>query len=361
MRIAFVHAFPIYHDGVSTEEWLTRLLREQWMAEYLAELGHEVEYWAVGERREDRAMPMPENPRYQFRIFPPDRRAGRTRTHVSSELTARAREFEAHLHLVKGVDGGVGRHLLRTYLFPEKRPIVFILGGGHYSPDVSQSSFVLCQTERQRIRLKSPGLRVWRKAVPVNRLLLLPKSLDTDLFRPVPGTVKEWDVFVACRLLRRLKNLDVLGPLSRRFRVAVAGTGTDGPRLRKRHRRVCWLGYVPYREMPQYLNRARLFMHTGVREESPKTITEAMACGLPVVAFAPSISREILPSECGLLVRGREYLRPIAALLQDADRMRSMGHHARDWAQRHFHKESYRQPLAEILRRLGKEYPSWPD
>lgn len=83
MRFAFVHAYPVYHDGVSTEEWLTRVLQEQWMAEDLARLGHEVEYWAVGAEREDRPMPKAEAPLYVFRQFPPDRRAGRTRTHFS--------------------------------------------------------------------------------------------------------------------------------------------------------------------------------------------------------------------------------------------------------------------------------------
>lgn len=361
MRFAFVHAFPVYHDGVSTGEWLTRVFQEQWMAEDLARRGHEVEYWAVGEQREDRPRPSAEGSLYTFRAFPPDRRSGRSRTHFSSALADRARAYGAHLHLVKGVDGGAGNHLLRTCLIPEGRPFAFMLGGGRYSPLVRHARFVLCETERQKTELANPGPRLWRRPFPADRLALLPKSLDLGLFRPLPDSEKRWDILVACRLIRRLKNLDVLGPLSRRFRVAAAGTGRDGPRLRERFREVEWLGYVPYREMPQIYNQARLFMHPGVREESPKTITEAMACGLPVVAFSPSIGPDVLPSQCGLLVRERDFLRPIETLLGDEERRRDLGREARRRAEARFAMDSFRGPLEEMLRRLKGDVPSWPD
>jgi len=361
MRFAFVHTYPVYHDGVSTEEWLTRVLQEQWMAEDLARRGHEVEYWAVGEQREDRPMPKAEGSLYTFRAFPPDRRSGHTRSHFSSELTDRARAFNAHLHLLKGVDGGAGNHLLRSFILPEGRPFVFMLGGGHDSPLVCRARFVLCETERQKTRLMNPGLRIWRRPIPGDRLAILPKSLDLGLFRPIPKTEKRWDILVACRLLSRLKNLEVLGPLSRLFRTAVAGTGPDGPRLRDKFKKVEWLGYVPYREMPRVINQARLFMHPGVREESPKTITEAMACGSPVVAFSSSIAPDVLPSQCGLLVRERNFLRPIETLLGDEERRRDLGREARRRAEARFAMDSFRGPLEEMLRRLKGDVPSWPD
>ncbi len=353
MKIALVQSYPVYHDGVPLTEWLERQGREQGMAGYLAGLGHEVEFWSVDRVRADSARSS-EGGTYFFRTFPPDGQKGMTRNHGSSALLEHARRFEADLHLIKGVDGGVGRHLLGHYLVPEGREYALMCGGSSYGRFVPEAGFVFYQSEAQRDLLQAPRWRLWRTAVPARKLIFLPKAVDTDLFAPGPDGPKEWDVIVACRLVNRLKNLDALGPLSRHFRVAVAGTGPDEARLKEKYRDVEWLGLVPYRALPGIFRRARLCFHPGLREYVPRVVPEAMACGLPVIAFSGMIAPETVPRECGLLLPARSWTGLVADLLADETRLGSMGRTARAWVEGRMGRASFREALDEMLKRRAR-------
>jgi glycosyltransferase involved in cell wall biosynthesis len=77
------------------------------------------------------------------------------------------------------------------------------------------------------------------------------------------------------------------------------------------------------------LAQARLFFHAGRRDYFPRAIPEAMACGLPVVAFDDRIGTDVIPPDCGLLVGDGDYRRRVAALLADPDQLDAMGSAAR--------------------------------
>lgn len=354
MRFAFVQTYPIYHDGVPVDEWISINGREMAMAAHLAGVGHDVEFWAVGERGETLAMGGPGSPSFPLRIFPPRRLGGRTGGHVSPGLVGRAREFQADLHLLKGTNGGAGLFLLGDFLVPSRREFAFILGGGHYSRAVPMARFVFYQSLVQRVRLEDPGSRFWRKAVPSDRLIYLPKAVDCGLFSPEPETVKEWDILVACRLVDRIKNLGVLGRLGRHFRVAVAGSGPDEARLRKRFPGIAWLGRVPHAGLPAVMRAARIFMHTGLREDAPRVVSEALSCGVPVVAFAGRIAPEAVPPGCGLLVPERDPIPTLAALLADEPSRQTMGRAARAHAVAHTGPASFVGPTEDMLRRYAR-------
>lgn len=353
MRVAFVQTYPIYHDGVATDEWLSFNTRELAMAAHLAGAGHEVEYWAVGDREERRDIGRP-GEGFPFLVFPPSRREGPTRAHVSPALVERARAFRAGLHLLKGVDGGIGTHLLRTCLVPDRREFVLVLGGAVYSRFVPLARGVLCESEDQRLRLGRPGLRFWRRPVPAARTVFLPPVVDPRLFCPDPAAAKEWDLLVACRLVERIKNLSVLGELGGRFRVAVAGSGPDEARLKRRFPGLAWLGRLPHAELPAAMRAARLFMHTGLRESMPRVVPEAMACGVPVVAFAGRIAPEAVPDGCGLKVPVRGFCGPIGALLRDDGAREEMGRRAREHALAHWGPERIGPPLDDLLARIAR-------
>ncbi|MFH0911242.1 MAG: glycosyltransferase family 4 protein [Planctomycetota bacterium] len=57
------------------------------------------------------------------------------------------------------------------------------------------------------------------------------------------------------------------------------GEGRDRPQ----GERVLFAGKVPYREMPEWLSAADLFVLPALREASSNAVAEALACGLPVV------------------------------------------------------------------------------
>jgi glycosyltransferase involved in cell wall biosynthesis len=179
-----------------------------------------------------------------------------------------------------------------------------------------------------------------------------PKFIDTQVFRPGPEVPKEWDILVVGRLISRYKNYAVLAALSQRFRTAVCGDGPEAARLQSLYPQVNWLGYIPNHELPHYYNRAHLFMHTSFRDFYPRVLAEAMACGLPCIAFKKGIAPEVLPPDCGLLVSHRDFTGPIAELLKDHPRRLQLGQQARRHALEHMGADACLKALEKLFLRL---------
>lgn len=47
MKVIFLQTYPVYHDGLSTEQWLKLENRDKWMPALASTLGFESELWAV--------------------------------------------------------------------------------------------------------------------------------------------------------------------------------------------------------------------------------------------------------------------------------------------------------------------------
>jgi glycosyltransferase involved in cell wall biosynthesis len=248
----------------------------------------------------------------------------------------------------------VGTSLLQNYLEPAKRPFVFIIGGEYYSKYVPGAEIVFYETQKQKQMLQSPGWQFWRKKIPGENLLHMPKFIDTQVFCPMDREPKKWDILIVGRLIPGYKNYDALNLLSRQFRAAVAGDGPEETRLHDRCPNIDWLGYIPNLQLPQYYNRSHLFMHTGLRDFYPRVIAEAMACGLPCIAFDRTIAPEVLPLDCGLLVQQRNFILPISELLKDKKRLREMGQQARKHALKHMSKDACQKALKEMFLHLDR-------
>lgn len=353
MRVAFTQTYPIYHDLLSTEAWLARRNRDLWMPGLLADMGAEVELWGANHRSSTHRLSLEGCGPYTVRLFESVSWSRKTKTHYSNALVRHAHRFDADLHILKGTDGGVGTHLIRQYLQPAHKPFVFVIGGKYYTRHVPEAAFVFYETEEQRRHLRRPGWRFWRRAVPDEKLLRLPKSVDVTVFRPMPEVDKQWDIISVGRVINRYKSYAPLGTLSDAFDVAVVGGGPALGTMKRKYPRIDWLGPVPNREIPMLLNKARTFMHAGTNDYFPRVIAEAAACGLPCLAFARAIAPDVIPPGCGLRLPNTKYVTPIRALLDDTQRLHRMGRNARRYAARHLHKYSARRPLKTMLQRLG--------
>lgn len=354
MRLVFLNTYPLYHDGLERAAWLALENRDKWLPDLAAAQGHTVELWAGD--RPGAPMTTTERPSgVTVRLFPADPSRRGSKHHSSRALTDYAAQQTGTAYVLKGVDGGLGLHLTRRHLRPSAAPYAYIIGGKVYAPPVAGARAVLYETEAQADLLAAPPrslARPFPTPLPRERLVRLPKTLDLEVFRP-HSAEKDIDVLVIGRLIGYYKSYDVLEELQDRARVAVIGDGPERAGLEAQMPRVEWMGAVPFAEIPKHLSRARLFFHTSHNDYYPRVITEALACGVPVAAYADAIAADVLPPDVGLRVREGEAAESVAALLADGARLRRLAEACRPYAERTFAPGNLAAPLAETLRLLG--------
>lgn len=356
MKIAVVLTYPIYHDGWKTADWLRLENRDRWLPGVLIEMGHEAELWAGDHARGCYTSQMSGFTDYPIRLFETDARGHRTKFHASTALTAHAAAHPADLYLLKGVDGGIGETLLRRHVLPEQRPFAYIVGGKYRGKHARRAVATLYESEYQAEKLRHPALP-WQPAIPLDRLIPLAKSVDLEVFRPLPEE-KRYDVLAVSRLDRRNKSFHELGALSAHVRVAVVGGGPDEAALRAAYPRITWLGRQPNADVPRWMNRTHLVLHNGVRERRPtrdfypRVLAESLACGVPPVAFADLIQPDVLPDGVGLRVARGDVVHTVTDLLADPARLAEMQHAARAYAEAHLGKRSSRPAMEALLQRV---------
>jgi glycosyltransferase involved in cell wall biosynthesis len=131
-----------------------------------------------------------------------------------------------------------------------------------------------------------------RYRINKNKALACPNWVDTDFFRPDPQAEKhprrlcfvgrfhpQKDPLSLLEALRGIPDIELLmiggGPLRLPIEAAIAEYGLN----------VRLLDRVPNEDLPGYYNSAALYvLPTRYEGGSPKTLFEAMACGLPVVS-----------------------------------------------------------------------------
>lgn len=139
------------------------------------------------------------------------------------------------------------------------------------------------------------------------RVRVIPNYVETDLFSPA-GTEREARTVLFIGRIAPEKNLESLieavEPLD--LRLTLIGEGKLRPVLQRRFNdldgRLTWEGNVPNSQLPNYLNRAGCFVLPSLYEGHPKSLLEAMSCGVPVIgADSPGIRELIRHRETGLL------------------------------------------------------------
>jgi len=116
-----------------------------------------------------------------------------------------------------------------------------------------------------------------------------------------------------------------------RFRLALIGDGAERNDLEaltrelRIHKRVTFIGSVPFSETPDYMKAADLFGFASISETQGLATLEAMAAGLPVVAVDASGTRDILKhGQQGYLVKNeaQALAAGIKRMLENPERMR---------------------------------------
>lgn len=205
------------------------------------------------------------------------------------------------------------------------------------------------------------GARRWIVSTPANadalrgahpgladRLRLIPNYVDTSLFTPAPAA-RQCDVLWIGRLEHQ-KNPGLLVEALRRLPGTVSrwvGDGSLAPELRGQWSALTpvpeWRNAVPHAALPPLMNSSAVYVLCSRHEGHPKTLLEAMACGMAVIATdAPGIRENIRDGVTGVLCEPdpEALARALRDLLGDAGRRRELGRAARahaeaSWSLRH--------------------------
>lgn len=104
-----------------------------------------------------------------------------------------------------------------------------------------------------------------------------------------------------------LSAVELVRLLNRRMekRVELAVVGDVPTRLRQQAEQlggiIDWRGVVPHADIPALERTAHLLYATDINAACPNSVIEALACGLPVVAFATGAMPELVVNGSGLL------------------------------------------------------------
>ncbi|MDE2855983.1 MAG: glycosyltransferase family 4 protein [Chloroflexota bacterium] len=206
-----------------------------------------------------------------------------------------------------------------------------------------------------------------------DKTTVIPSAVDSENFRPLPEP-KLYDLVYHGRalefknlwaLLEAVERLDVTiamiaGPLPREI-----GTEDDElPALKKRFGdldgRIHWLGRMENTQLPAYLNRARVSIITSFSEGTARSLSEAMACGLPCIATrVPELKYMIEHEVNGYLCETdtASIEDAIKTVLSKPDMMKTMGENARRDALEVYSFEQLAQKEYDLLLDIARRNP----
>ncbi len=192
-------------------------------------------------------------------------------------------------------------HIIQLYIllgYPVWRLLGKRMGLWYAHGAVSLSIRMATKLARVVFTASPESLRIESK-----KKMVIGHGIDTKHFAPTQ-TQKDIDLITIGRI-SPAKHLDLLVDLLEEVRkshnvsltiIGAPNTGADHLYERELKEKIAkrgldayvhLLGPVPHRELPPYLNRARVFVHAATTGSLDKALLEPMACGVPIVTNAP--------------------------------------------------------------------------
>lgn len=168
-----------------------------------------------------------------------------------------------------------------------------------------------------RIIYQSRFAREWwerENGVLTKPQAIIHNGVDLELFSPPPaarpkdryrilmvearhGNGYEQGLFTAVKLVK-----DLNGTLDKPCQLTIAGEVPDRLREKLDNSCITWLGVIPHTEITAIDRSAHLFFSGDVNATCPNAVLEALACGLPVLAYDTGAMRELVPPGAGRIV-----------------------------------------------------------
>ncbi|PJF33523.1 MAG: hypothetical protein CUN57_01940, partial [Phototrophicales bacterium] len=120
-----------------------------------------------------------------------------------------------------------------------------------------------------------------------DKVTIIPNYVDTNMFRPL-DVPKSFDLVFVGRVSQQ-KNLHSLLTAIRdsSYTLAIVGDGDLRELLQSEFSdlsaQVRWMGSISHSHLPGIINQGRVFILPSHYEGHPKSLIEAMACGVPVI------------------------------------------------------------------------------
>ena len=196
---------------------------------------------------------------------------------------------------------------------------------------------------------------------PRERTRVLPSGIDVERFKPT--AIEEdldciWVGYMRENNYRK-KNLPMLLEVfsGLEARLAIVGRGRMMAQLRENAPpNVTFFGFAGHQQLPHLLGRSKVFLQPSLFDPAPRAVSEALACGLPVIGLREGYGTEeqIVDGVNGYRVGTREEMRAaVLSLLADDGLRRRMGRQSRRIAEQGFDIAVIDRQLEALLEEIA--------
>jgi len=193
-----------------------------------------------------------------------------------------------------------------------------------------------------------------------NKINIIPNYIRTEIFKPM-SVQKEYDAIYVGRIEKE-KNPEIfLKTISKfKFKALIIGKGSLKNELQKRYKylkkNIRWIDSVPNNKLPEYYNKSKVYIIPSKYEGHPKTLLEAMACGIPVIGADVMGIRDIISDKSnGLLYDGttEDLIRNLNQLLANSELQIKIIDNARKFIKKNYDIKNIANEEYKLLGKLA--------
>ncbi|MFX0022751.1 MAG: glycosyltransferase [Candidatus Hermodarchaeota archaeon] len=180
--------------------------------------------------------------------------------------------------------------------------------------------------------------------ININKLNIIPNSVNTEIFKPLPKIKYENRILYVGRLEKQKNLVNLVKSLTNlSLTLDIIGEGSlksDILRISKLFDvKINFLGLISNYKLPNIINRYKIFVLPSYYEGMPKSLLEAMSCGLAcIVTKIPSIKEVIIEKKTGLFTKSyfpKDIRETILGLQQSKKLQNKLGRNAHDFIEKH--------------------------